>query len=693
MLRSMRDIVQAAEQVREAQREWQEVARDVEPRPDVAERFMAACEAILRDATSVARRRAEADHVKFALEEGLAARAALCERVEALEGADGARALADARAEWSALPPLSDEQDAVLRQRFTRAGERAAARHQDWLAAEALRTELETLVAEAEALAEVSPPPAAKRWKMLESRWESRAARAVEPLARRFAAAGQRLQQRWQEAEQRRASLERKNLTHLEALCTRLLEMARSETLKPSAGRRDLQAANAALADLGPLPPSERRAAWTARLSEARDELLRRLSRDEQTEEWRRWANVGAQEALIARVEALLESNDLAEGTRQLGRLQDEWAQVATASPDKAKGLWERFRTARNELRKRCDAYQAANLEQKRVLCAQAAELGDSTAWNETPELIRRLQARWKEIGPVPARHATALWREFREPCDRFFARRQEQFDHLDAERREHAKAKTALCEQAEALADSTDWDATATAMKQLQAEWKRTGPAPRHEADALWHRFRTACDRFFDRRNRREEVAREDAVRSARAICDELESLGSSLSSGEDAPEADRIGAQIDEAWSTWLRLDVGTLDGAQQLSARLQAACEGIAAARPESLQRTRLDPEMTRARREKLCARLEALVAPDPEPARALSPQEMALALRERLAANTIGGGANQDARKQDVRRDVERISASWAHLGPVLGDDARALADRFARALARVRDSSA
>ena len=100
--------------------------------------------------------------------------------------------------------------------------------------------------------------------------------------------------------------------------------------------------------------------------------------------------------------------------------------------------------------------------------------------------------------------------------------------------------------------------------MKQLQAEWKRTGPAPRHEADALWHRFRTACDRFFDRRNRREELAREDAVRNARAICDELEALGSSLSALRTPPRADRIGAQIDEAWSAWLRLDVAALGGA---------------------------------------------------------------------------------------------------------------------------------
>jgi hypothetical protein len=690
MLRTRRDVVEAAQRVHDAQREWEEISRAVAPRPDVAAQFAAACEAVLRDATSVARRQAEVDRVRRALEEGLAARATLCERVEGLEAADVERALADARRAWNALPPLSGEQGAALQQRFSRACDLAAARHRARRTAATQRADLEALVAEAEALADAPQPAAAKAWKALEARWEPRAREAhdAEPLVQRFAAARQHVQQ----AEQHRATLEQKNLRHLETLCARLQEMATTEALKPSVGRRELQAVKAALADLGPLPPAERRAAWAARLAEGRDALLRRLARDEQTEEWRRWANVGAQEELIARVEGLLESNDLAEGTRQLGRLQEEWAQVATASPDRSQALWERFRTARNELRKRCDAYQAANLEQKRALCAQAAGVAEATAWNETAELIKRLQNEWKEIGPVPARYATALWLEFREPCDRFFARRKEHFDRLDGERRQNAAAKTALCEQAEALAESTDWDATATAMKGLQAEWKGIGPTPRHETDPLWQRFRTACDRFFDRRNRREELAREDAIQNARAVCQELDALASSLAD-EPAPESDRVGAQIDAAWSTWLRLEVASQGGADELRAQLYAACERIASLRPESLRGTRLDPETTRVRREKLCGRLEALVEAAREPPRPLSPQEMALALRERLAANTIGGRADTDARKQDVAQETERISRSWASVGPVLGDDARALADRFARALARVRDASA
>jgi hypothetical protein len=696
-LRAMPDVIQAAERVRQLQREWQELTCGAEPRAEVAEPFDKTCEGILRDAGSLARRRAEADAVRSTLDEGVVARQALCERVETLDGADAARNLATARAAWDRLPPVAGEQGVALARRFSLACEACGARHQRGLAANAQRADLETLAADAEALAGSSPLPSAQAWKALASRWNARptgdkTSPEIESIERRFAAAQERFRERWQEAEQQRSKVEQANLHRLQALCGRLEEIAQSPALKPSAGRREVQAADAALGELGPLPPSERRATWTERLREARDRLLGRISQVEQTEEWRRWANASAQEEIIARVEALLESNDLAEGMRQLGRLQDDWAQVATTSADRSQALWERFRTSRNELRRRCDAYLASNLQKKRALCAQVAGLGDSTEWNETAAEIRRLQAEWKEIGPVTGRYTAALWQEFREPCDRFFARRKEHFDRLDEGRRESAKRKESLCEQVEALADSTDWEETATAIKQLQAEWKRSGTPPRGQADALWERFRTSCDRFFDRRNRREELAQEETIRSAHTICGELEALAASLG-GEDSPPADQIGQKVDEAWGAWLRLGVATLDDARALRDRLHGACEQIAALRPESLRGTKLDPEATRKRRERLCARLETLLGTGVEVARETSLQEMALALRERLAANTIGGGADHEARsRQQIEREVERASTSWVHLGPALDDAARTLADRFERARARLLSPS-
>ncbi|MCW5890136.1 MAG: DUF349 domain-containing protein [bacterium] len=639
-------------------------------------------------------REAAAHRARLALDEARRAREALCAQVAALEGPDALAALARARETWARLDPVPPAEHEAYTRRFREACDACVARDRDRLAGAASHERLLPLVREAESLAGSLPPPRPKRWNDLEERWT--AARGAEPagdavaeLERRFAAAKERVGEHRQQTDAERTAAQQDNLVRLTALHARLEELAAAEAVKPTTGRRELGLADTAIAEPGPLPPGEVRAAWIARLTQARDRLGQRLRQDTETEEWRRWANATAQEEIIQRVEALLEANDLAEGVRQLGRLQDEWAQVATATPEKSRPLWERFRTARNELRRRCDAWMTENLARKRALVEQLAGVAESTSWNETSELVRRLQAEWKAIGPVPGKHARALWQEFHEPCDRFFAQRKEHFARVDAVRGGNAERKTALCERAEALADSKDWDATTAVVKKLQADWKQLGPAPRAQEEALWQRFRAACNRFFDRRKRRDELEHEEELAKGQALCARLDAVAEALG-GDSPPAADGVRTAVDEVWGEWQRLDLGTGKDVRPLRERLHAACERLFGAAPEGLRGSRLDPAATYARREKLCQRMEKLVpSADPAPKAAASLAEMAAALRDRLATNTIATGRGTEAIRADASQEAERLAQSWEQLGPPLDDAARALAERFAAARAKAR----
>ena len=57
------------------------------------------------------------------------------------------------------------------------------------------------------------------------------------------------------------------------------------------------------------------------------------------------------------------------------------------------------------------------------------------------------------------------------------------------------------LCENAEALKDSTDWKKVTKDLIELQKQWKAVGPVPRKQSDKIWKRFRAACDHFFNRK------------------------------------------------------------------------------------------------------------------------------------------------------------------------------------------------
>ena len=132
--------------------------------------------------------------------------------------------------------------------------------------------------------------------------------------------------------------------------------------------------------------------------------------------------------------------------------------------------------------------------------CPRVERLVMSTDFKTAAELIKKFQADWKLIGPAPKEQNEALWQRFRKGCDAFFERRKVQHEKLDAERLGNQKKKEEVCQKAEVLASREDvaQDSAEAELKQLMADWRRIGPAPRQEQEALWKRFRAACDKVF---------------------------------------------------------------------------------------------------------------------------------------------------------------------------------------------------
>ena len=162
----------------------------------------------------------------------------------------------------------------------------------------------------------------------------------------------------------------------------------------------------------------------------------------------------------------------------------------------------------------------------KTALCDKAEALAGSTSWIQTAEEIKRMQAEWKTIGPVSRGREKAVWDRFRAACDRFFTRRQEDLVARKGMWAENLAKKEALSVRAEALVESTDWEQTSAELRRLQAEWKTIGPVKKSRSEAIWRRFREACDRFFTRYAHRHDIARAERVAAREAICAELEAL-----------------------------------------------------------------------------------------------------------------------------------------------------------------------
>jgi hypothetical protein len=673
--------------------------------PELEARFQRACHAAGEAIARAEARTAELQKREAARQRGYAARQQLCETVEALEGPETPGRLDAARVAWRALEPSDDPRCHDLASRFAFAVERCEQRHARWRVRDAFHAQLAALVEEAERLVASGDPHAAarpraaleRRWAQLESSPEGAKWLSSEGvLRRRFVEAGAALTAQAHVRDAQRRNRERQARVQMKTLCARLEQLAQAETVRRTAAERALEAAAAALREISSLPASER-SALRQRLEAAQHALTQRVEAQAVADGWKRWANAEVQQHLIQRAEALLAADDPRQMLRELGALDREWARVAVAPDDQSQALWTRFRSARDALRQRCNSYLADNLAKKEALCAAVERLADSTEWNATADAIRRLQAEWKEIGPVRQQLSEALFERFRAPANRFFERRQQFLLARKEQREELLGRMRTLCEAAEALADSTDWEATAAEIKRLQGEardvWRRRrAPVPPQRegpprTDALRDRFQAACDRFFDRYRRRDALELEATLAGAETILADLEALRESIANA-DAPTPEDTTQRLEDSLAAWGRLGEMPPDRASALRQRLQATCDAIEAACPSGLPDGALDAESNVPQREKLCSRLERLAASLTASTEEPAPSDLAARLKLALAANTIGGAATT-RREQALREAAEtaaRLREKWRRLGPVIGSRARALALRFERAAA-------
>jgi hypothetical protein len=400
-------------------------------------------------------------------------------------------------------------------------------------------------------------------------------------------------------------------------------------------------------------------------------------------------------------MEALKTEENLDTAGRKMRELQTRWKEVALAPRTQGESMWRRFKVAQDEVYGRTAAQfaaqneeRASNLARKQALCDRAQALAESSDWARTATEIQALQAEWKTIGPVSRGHEKAVWERFRGACDRFFTRRQEDLKRRKDDWAANLARKEALCEKAEVLADSTEWDSAASQLKQLQVEWKTVGAVRKSKSEAIWQRFRTACDRFFERYKHRDEVDLQGKAGARQAIIGELDALLPVEGQSSDVVPSG-LQAAVQDARARWQQAPELPPRVQQDLTARYQQTLGRLVAAWPAAFASTDLDPDATRKRMEKLLARVEELVPEKGRQPVQLSPAELlAQQWRERLAANTMTGSKasaeTDDSRWRAAEQEVRSAQAQWARLGPLPPEVGGPLNERFQRACRRFYD---
>ena len=259
--------------------------------------------------------------------------------------------------------------------------------------------------------------------------------------------------------------------------------------------------------------------------------------------------NLELKTALCEAVEKLQDEKDIISAFHQLQKLHQQWREIGPVAKELREELWGRFKAASTVINKRhqqhfenLKAKEQENLVAKTAICEEIegidyAALQTFKDWDEKNNEVLALQQKWRTIGFTPKKHNTKIFERFRAACDVFFTKKTEFYKSIKAEMEKNLEKKRALCEKAEALKDSTDWKGTTEKMIALQKEWKTIGQVTRRHSDSIWRRFITACDYFFDNKNKNvssQKSEEQTNLEAKKALIEKVKTMDESLDTEE---------------------------------------------------------------------------------------------------------------------------------------------------------------
>lgn len=266
---------------------------------------------------------------------------------------------------------------------------------------------------------------------------------------------------------------------------------------------------------------------------------------------------------LTKKVDELSAENSLKKSFILLNKYQEEFRNTGPVPREFNKEIWERFREACDKVYEQKKAVfdalegeRVKNLELKQVLVEKASLISQTSPkkvkeWKEKAAELDQLMAEWKKIGQVPRAKNEEIWKAFRKPFNTFYDNKSAFFKQINNERKANLIIKEDICKRAEDVKDSEDLVYATNELKKLQREWKEVGPVPDKVSNAIWKRFRAACDEFFDKKQKAFEGKKDEEVKNLATKEELITKLNALLASGKPETILNELKA-IQKEWNT---------------------------------------------------------------------------------------------------------------------------------------------
>ncbi|MAL16894.1 MAG: hypothetical protein CL670_07550 [Balneola sp.] len=210
---------------------------------------------------------------------------------------------------------------------------------------------------------------------------------------------------------------------------------------------------------------------------------------------------------LVKEAEALVDQENIAKAARKVNKLHKAWKNAGNLPQKDENDMWDLFKAATdkfNDMKSdnidKLREQEEANLEKKYDLIKKAEESKDTEDFDAGHQIMQDLMNQWKQIGPVPRKQSSKIWKKFKGAMDVFYDRRREAFKGQRKDQKENLAKKEEILEKLRELGKHEDPALAVQEAKELQQEFKDAGYVPIKMKNKIWKQYREACDVIYDR-------------------------------------------------------------------------------------------------------------------------------------------------------------------------------------------------
>ena len=315
------------------------------------------------------------------------------------------------------------------------------------------------------------------------------------------------------------------------------------------------------------------------------DRLAHVRAQFKQLADWARWGgNVSREELVKAGEELPAQQLPMAELAKKVGSLRERWKSLDTLSGPAPKSLWERFDAACSvayapaaQHFKQLAEERHGNAAKAQELIAETAALAaeESTDWKHVASASQRLRQAWTRLGTIDRKEKKRLDAEFGAALDALSKPLDTQ-RQIETARREQLIVEVGLLKPSERN--------TVDMLKALQDKWQELAkalPLERRAEQALWQRFRAACDDIFAKRKETAHAAdheRREHLHAREALCVALETAV--VPEGDDKARSAFIHHLLRDTRAAWNATGPVPRASEAKIEQRYQAAVAGVQA-----------------------------------------------------------------------------------------------------------------